>query len=56
VATSLVIMATANHYFLDVVAGVATGAVAIVVAKAWEDNPRLHYAPRRCQTPGPSLE
>jgi hypothetical protein len=35
VATGLVIMATANHYFLDIVAGAATGVVGIVVATAW---------------------
>ncbi len=56
--TGLVIMATANHYFLDVVAGAATGVTGIVVAKAWEArrDHLLHYAPRRCQTLGPSQE
>lgn len=38
VATGLVIMATANHYFLDVVAGAATGVIGIVVATAWADR------------------
>ncbi len=48
VATSVVIMATANHYLLDVVAGAATGAIGIVVAKAWARRvPGSPLLPRR---------
>ncbi|MDQ6927807.1 MAG: phosphatase PAP2 family protein [Actinomycetota bacterium] len=56
--TGTVIMATANHYFLDVVAGAATGAVGIIAATAWaaRRDRRLHYAPGRCQTLGPLRE
>lgn len=35
-ATSVVIMATANHYFLDIVAGIATGVAGIMAARAWQ--------------------
>jgi hypothetical protein len=57
-ATILVIMATANHYILDAVAGAATGVIGIFAAKAWQmrRDRALHYAPGRCQNPGPSRE
>lgn len=48
VSTCLVIMATANHFFLDIVAGAATGVVGIVAAEAWQarrERAALHYAP-----------
>jgi len=47
VLTALVVMATANHYFLDVAAGVATTAVSVGVALLWERHSPLRRGPRR---------
>jgi membrane-associated phospholipid phosphatase len=44
--TVVVAMATANHYFLDVVAGAATAAVAAGVA-VWHGRRRTVHRPRR---------
>jgi len=38
--TAVVVMATANHYFLDVAAGVATTVVAVASAAWWERRQR----------------
>jgi hypothetical protein len=38
--TSWVVMATANHYFLDVVAGAGAAALSVVVARRWERRRR----------------
>jgi hypothetical protein len=51
VATSVVIMATANHYLLDVVAGVATGAAGIVVAEAWARRRAANVPPEPVEVP-----
>ncbi|HUQ62162.1 MAG TPA: phosphatase PAP2 family protein [Acidimicrobiales bacterium] len=51
VATSVVIMATANHYLLDAVAGVATGAVGIFVAEAWARRRATKVQPAPVEVP-----
>ena len=48
VITAVAVLATANHYFLDVAAGVATAAVATGVAAAWE---RRRRAPLELPSP-----
>jgi len=47
VMTAVVVMATANHYFLDVAAGVATTAVSVGVATVWERHSPLRRGARR---------
>ena len=44
VSTAFVVIATANHYLLDVIAGVATALAALAAARRWERNHRS--APR----------
>jgi hypothetical protein len=41
VVTALVVMGTANHYFLDIVAGVATAALSASIAWWWERRRRV---------------
>lgn len=40
VATAVVVLATANHYFLDVIGGVATAAIATIAAASVRRRPR----------------
>ena len=55
VVTGVAVLATANHYFLDVAAGVATAAVSAGVAAAWERRrraaPELHSSSRALPVP-----
>jgi hypothetical protein len=55
VVTAVAVLATANHYFLDVAAGVATAAVSAGVAAAWERRrraaPELHSSSRALPVP-----
>jgi hypothetical protein len=51
----LTVMVTANHYWLDIVAGVAVAGVAVGVASAlpWEAPGRLWRVRDRQRLPGP---
>jgi hypothetical protein len=51
--TALAVMATGNHYLLDVVAGVATAAVATVIADRWQGWWTARLAQRALQSPEP---